>query len=88
MLVKTTVRKQGGAMVMTIPPTMLKQLNLKVGAQMELDVNEGKLIAKPLTASRKRYRLSELLKGSEQLKKLNKKTAWAFEGEAVGRELA
>ncbi|MCL2309334.1 MAG: PbsX family transcriptional regulator [Proteobacteria bacterium] len=88
MLVKTTVRKQGGAMVMTIPPTMFKQLNLEVGAQMELNVNEGRLIAKPLTASRKRYRLSELLKGAEQLKKLNKKTAWALEGEAVGRELA
>ncbi|MDR0250534.1 MAG: hypothetical protein LBI35_04375 [Burkholderiales bacterium] len=88
MPVKTTIRKQGGAMVMTIPPTMLKQLHLEVGAQMELNVNEGQLIAKPLAASRKRYRLSELLEGSEQLKKLNKKTAWALEGEAVGRELA
>lgn len=88
MTVKSTLRKQGGAMVMTIPPAMVKQLDLDVGAQMELNISKGQLVAKPVSPSQKRYRLAELLKGSEQLRKLNKETAWAIEGEVVGRELA
>jgi antitoxin ChpS len=88
MAIISKVRRQGGAAVMTIPPTLLKLLNVDVGAQVSLSVADGELIARPVKASRKRYRLSELLEGAEAMAELNAETAWAREGDPVGRELS
>ncbi|WP_285419749.1 PbsX family transcriptional regulator [Pseudomonas sp. efr-133-TYG-5] len=88
MSVTSRIRRQGGAAVITIPPTLLKLLHLEVGAQLELNVVDGELIARPVTPlARKRYSLAELLDGADQLQYLNAQTAEAREGEAVGREL-
>lgn len=88
MSVTSKIRRQGGAAVITIPPTLLKLLHLEVGAQLELNVVDGELIARPVAPpARKRYSLSELLEGAEELKKLNVQTAEAREGDPVGREL-
>ncbi|WP_409315560.1 PbsX family transcriptional regulator [Pseudomonas sp. KCJK9016] len=88
MSVTSRIRRQGGAAVITIPPTLLKLLHLDVGAQLELNVVEGELIARPVApVVRKRYSLVELLEGAEQLQELNAQTAEAREGEPVGREL-
>lgn len=88
MSVTSKIRRQGGAAVITLPPTLLKLLHLDVGAQLELNVVDGELIARPvLKPDRKRYSLEELLEGSEQMAELNEQTASAREGDAVGREL-
>lgn len=88
MAVTSRIRRQGGAAVMTIPPALLKLLDVEVGAQLELSVTGGELRARPLEGRRKRYSLSELLEGSEAMAELNAETAWAREGEPVGRELS
>ncbi|MDR9751655.1 PbsX family transcriptional regulator [Pseudomonas sp. SZMC_28357] len=88
MSVTSKIRRQGGAAIITLPPTLLKLLHLEVGAQLELDVVDGQLIARPVVPStRKRYSLAELLEGAEEIEALNAETAWAREGDPVGREL-
>lgn len=88
MSVTSKIRRQGGAAVMTIPPTLLKLLHLEVGAQLELNVVDGELIARPVVQPvRKRYTLAELLEGAEAIAELNAATAGAREGDPVGREL-
>lgn len=88
MSVTSKIRRQGGAAVITIPPTLLKLLHLDVGAQLELNVVDGELIARPVVESAlKRYSLAQLLEGSEEMAALNNQAASAREGDAVGREL-
>jgi antitoxin ChpS len=72
---------------MTIPPALLKLLDVEVGSQVALSVADGKLVAQPLKATRRRYSLSELLEGSESVAALNAATAWAREGDPVGHEI-
>ena len=85
------LRKQGGAAIVTIPPSVLKSLDLKIGSELQMDVRDGTLVLVPVQApKRKRYTLAQLLVGATPatIKALNSETAWAREGEAVGRELA
>jgi antitoxin ChpS len=84
------LRKQGGAAVITIPPSVLKSLHLNVGAQLDMTVRDGALVLQPSATRRKRYTVAQLLEGAtpKLTKALMDDTAWAREGEAVGRELA
>lgn len=88
MSVTSRIRRQGGAAVMTIPPALLKLMDAGVGTEVSLSVAEGQLIASPVKGGRKRYPLSELLKGAEAMVELNAETAWAREGDPVGGELS
>jgi antitoxin ChpS len=89
--VKTvSIRRQGGAAIMTIPPEVLKSLQLDVGAKLDVEVNGDSFTARPRSRrARKRYSLRELLRGvtPEKMRKLNDATAWAREGDSVGREI-
>ena len=85
--VTSKIRKQGGAAVMTIPPALLKLMDLDVGSQVTLSVEHGKLVAQPAAPARKRYSMAELLKGAAGMKRLNAEVAWAQDGEPVGREI-
>ena len=87
MAIMSKIRKQGGAAVLTIPPALLKLMELDVGAQVTLSVERGKLVAEPAMSKRKRYSLPELLKGSAGMKRLTAEAAWAQDGEPVGREI-
>jgi antitoxin ChpS len=87
MTVTSRIRRQGGAAVMTIPPALLKLLDVEIGAQLSLRVVEGELVARPARGCRKRYSLSELLQGSDIVAELNAEAAWANEGGPVGREI-
>ncbi len=88
MTVMSKIRRQGGAAVMTIPPALLKLMHADLGSLVELNVDDGKLVVRPVTASiRKRYSLRELLTDSQHVGKLNAAATWALEGDAVGREL-
>jgi antitoxin ChpS len=84
------LRKQGGAAVLTIPPSVLKSLHISVGTQLEMDVRDGTLVLQATTPQRKRYTVAQLLEGAtpKLTKALIDDTAWAREGDAVGRELA
>ena len=85
------LRKQGGAAIVTIPAAVLKSLHLKIGQELELDVRDGALVLTPAQpAKRQRYSLDQLLVGATPtaVRALNDATAWAREGEAVGREIA
>ncbi|HEY5140801.1 MAG TPA: hypothetical protein VIJ25_16025, partial [Methylococcales bacterium] len=60
-----------------------------VGATLSVEFNEGAVTLRPIIKNtRKRYTLAELLHGvtPEVLDELNADTAWAREGEPVGRE--
>lgn len=88
MTMNSTIRRQGGAAVMTIPPAFLKLLQLDIGSQVELTVVAGELVARPMTRlTRKRYSSAELLRGAEHVAELNQETAWARDGDPVGREI-
>ena len=85
------LRKQGGAAIVTIPPSVLKSLDLKIGTELRMDVRDGALVMVPaIPSKRKRYTLAQLLEGAtpKVVKALNDDTAWSREGDAVGRELA
>lgn len=84
------IRRQGGAAIMTIPGEALKALHLDVGSMVEVKVAKGALVARPAAKpDRKRYSLRQLLKGAtpDAMRKLNDETAWAREGDSVGREI-
>jgi antitoxin ChpS len=85
-----SIRRQGGAAIMTIPSEVLKALHLDVGAQMEVAVTADGFTARPAEKpKRRRYSLRELLRGAtpDTMRLLQEETAWAHEGSSVGREL-
>ncbi|HEY1935049.1 MAG TPA: hypothetical protein VGG99_23845 [Acetobacteraceae bacterium] len=85
-----SIRRQGGAAIMTIPSDVLKALHLDVGAQMEVAVTADGFTARPQQKpNRRRYSLRELLRGAtpKTMQRLQDETAWAREGSPVGREL-
>ena len=85
-----SIRRQGGAAIMTIPSEVLKALHLDVGTQMEVAVTEDGFTARPAERpKRRRYSLRELLRGAtpDTMRLLQEGTAWAHDGPPVGREL-
>lgn len=89
-MINVQIRKQGGAAIVTIPSDLLKLLKLSAGDTVAMEVSRGELIAHPVRKNKhKRYTLAELLKGTDRkaIKALNKATAEAREGKAVGREI-
>ena len=85
------LRRQGGAAIVTIPPSVLKSLDLKIGADLQMEVRDGVLVMVPVKlVRRKRYTLAQLLEGAtpEAVKALNAETVWSRGGDAMGRELA
>ncbi len=54
-----TLRNLGGAVVLAIPRKILKLINLDAGAQVEMSVQEGKLVVEP--KKQPHYTLVELL---------------------------
>ena len=85
------LRKQGGAAIVTIPTSVMKKLNLKVGEELSMDVRDGALVVTPVKVNRSdRLSLAELMVGvtPARVKTLNRESAWAREGAAIGHELA
>jgi antitoxin ChpS len=85
--VTSKIRKQGGAAVMTIPPALLRLMDVDIGTQVTLTVEDRKLVVRTAASARKRYSLADLLKGAEAVKQLNADVAWARNGDPVGHEL-
>ena len=55
----TNLRKVGGSIMLAVPPALLDLLKLGVGAKVEIDVEDGRLIVEP--KARPVYSLDELL---------------------------
>jgi antitoxin ChpS len=87
MTITTKIRRQGGAAVVTIPPAVLKMMQVEIGDQVSLAVTDHELVVRPVK-SKKRYKLSELLQGQEVISGLNAELAWAMEGDPVGHEIS
>lgn len=88
-MLSVTVRKQGGAAIITIPPVLLKQLGIHVGSPLELHIEDHTLVIRPMASRRKkRYSLTQLLEGvtAAKMEKLKQSTKWTEEGPSVGRE--
>lgn len=87
-MIRVTIRRQGGAAIMTIPADVLRLLDLEVGSKLQIEVENGSIRARPIGA-RKRYTLTELLRGVTPalMAELNADTEWARDGSPIGREL-
>jgi antitoxin component of MazEF toxin-antitoxin module len=89
-MLSTTLRNQDSDTVVTIPPSVLKSLNLKVGDELQMDVRDRTLVMVLVLATKpKRYTLAQLLVGATPaaIKALNYDSAWSREGNAIGCEL-
>lgn len=89
-MAEVSIRRQGGAAIMTIPAEILKELSVGVGSHLEVVAQDGAFVVRPkVKVERRRYTLRELLRGvtPESARQLNEATAFAREGDPVGREL-
>ena len=82
----TSLRKVGGSVMLTIPRTLLDQLDLEAGARVDLAVSEGRLVVEP--ARKPKYTLAELLAASDYtgVSPTDKDQAW-IQAPAAGREI-
>jgi antitoxin component of MazEF toxin-antitoxin module len=90
-MLSVPLHKKCRAAFVTIPPSVLKSLDLKIGTELQIDVrNEALMMVAATPSKRKRYTLAHLLDGAtpKSVKALNDDTAWPREGNLVGRELA
>ncbi|UHS55993.1 AbrB/MazE/SpoVT family DNA-binding domain-containing protein [Agrobacterium vaccinii] len=86
MTVTTKIRRQGGAAVMTIPPALLKLMGTEIGSEMTLEIDNGILVASPVTTQKKRYSLEELLEGADEMAELNVEASAWDAAPRVGKE--
>jgi antitoxin ChpS len=85
-----SIRRQGGAAIVTIPAEIMRRLDLSVGAVLALEVKGSAIVARPSRpARRKRYTLAELLEGvtAEDAAAVNAELAEYRDAPPVGREL-
>lgn len=86
MMHTTNLRKVGGSVMLAIPPVLLKLVNLQVNDNVEIDVENGRIIIKPRI--RPSYTLDELLAqcNEEYFVNTTEDRAWD-EAKPVGKEL-
>jgi len=72
--------------MLTIPRTLLDQLDLEAGARVDLAVSDGRLVVEP--ARRPKYTLAELLAASDYTgaTPADEDRAW-IDAPATGREI-
>lgn len=81
----TNLRKVGGSVMLAVPPALLEQLHLQIGAKVSVSVADGRLVIDP--KPRLRYTLSELLAASDYLKPQPLEEREWIDAPAVGNEL-
>lgn len=81
----TNIRKVGGSLMLAVPPELLDALQLSAGAQVNMSIDDGRLI---IEACRKpRYTLAELLAQSDYSEVESKDEQDWLDAPAVGREI-
>lgn len=81
----TNLRKVGGSIMLSVPPSLLQQLNLQAGSQVSISLDGQKLVVE--SSIKPHYTLSELLAASDYSKSQPaSEREWIDAGD-VGREL-
>jgi antitoxin ChpS len=72
-MIQVKARRQGGAVVITIPADLLKLRNIKAGDVLDMDVLPDGFVIRKAEPAYRRFTLSELLEGMdlENIKDLN-----------------
>nr|VFK20138.1 MAG: antitoxin ChpS [Candidatus Kentron sp. LPFa] len=81
----TNLGRIDGSVIVTVPPAMLDQLSLRVGAEIGLSVDSGHLVLDP--RPRSRYSLDELLAECDPTAKPNSEDRHWLDSGPVGGEL-
>lgn len=84
-MIAAKLRKVGGSTMLAVPPGILDQLGIESGAELGLEVIEGRLVLDP--HPRPRYDLESLLSESAAPAKGSRAGRKWLEGPPVGREL-
>ena len=58
-MITSTLRATGGSVMLTLPRKLLDVAGLSVGAQVEINVDDGRLVLSPI--DKPKYRLDDLL---------------------------
>ena len=81
----TNLRKVGGSVMLAVPPVLLNLLQLKAGATVAVDVENGRLIVEP--NARPHYTMAELLAISDYSQPQPPEEREWIDAPAVGGEL-
>jgi len=81
----TNLRKVGGSVMLAVPPAILEQLQLKVGATVGLAVDGDRLILHP--RPKPRYTMEELLAESDYSQPMSPEDREWIDAPPVGLEL-
>ncbi len=80
----TNLRRVGGSVMMAVPRALLDQLHLHAGSQVEIEVDQGRLVVEP---AKPRYSLEELLAQCDTTADMSAEEREWLDSEPVGREL-
>lgn len=80
----TNLRKVGGSVMLAVPPAILDQLQLQVGATVSVSVADGRLVIDP--KPRLRFTLAELLAASDYSRPQAAEDREWVDAPGVGRE--
>lgn len=81
----THLRKVGGSVMLSVPPSILELLHLKAGAAVGVGVEGGRLVVEP--QQRPRYSLDELLAQCDGSAPLSSDDGEWLDSARVGGEL-
>ncbi|ALE03502.1 AbrB/MazE/SpoVT family DNA-binding domain-containing protein [Bartonella bacilliformis] len=85
MMHTTKLRKVGGSVMLSIPPALLDVLNLVENTEVDLAIDNGRLIVQPQTHPN--YTLDELLAQCDPLADFDDEEMQWLNSQPIGREL-
>ena len=81
----TNLRKEGGSIMLAVPPALLDMLQMKSGTTVSVDVDHGRLVVEPQL--RPRYTLNELLEQCDASAPISEEDHAWLDSRPVGNEL-
>ena len=81
----TNLRKVGGSIMLAVPPALLDVLDVKVGAKMQIGIEDGRLIVEP--KKRPSYSLDELVAQCDEAAPPDTEDRAWLDARPVGNEL-
>lgn len=83
-MIAATLRRVGGSVVLAIPKRILELVHLQPGSQVNIDVQDGKLVVEP--KKRSRYTLAELMAQCDLSQPMGTEEREWLDAPAVGAE--
>jgi antitoxin ChpS len=83
-MMTATLRSVGGSVVMAIPKCILELVHLQSSSQVNIDVQDGKLVVEP--KKRSRYTLAELMAQCDLSQPMSTEEREWVDAPAVGAE--